>query len=247
MSLFVISDLHLSTNASTNKSMEVFGKRWKNYVERIENNWKQLVSPEDTVVIPGDISWAMTLEEAREDFAFLDALPGQKIIGKGNHDFWWSTQAKIDKFFAENHFDTIRCLHNNAHFAEGFFICGSRGWYNDPDIHSIPSGTDYDKIVRREAMRLEASFAFADKNFPDNNAEKLVFLHFPPIFQDFRCEEIIEVLKAHHIKRCFYGHIHGPRNFPISFSEEGITFSLVAADQIEFLPRHVPFSSILEK
>lgn len=241
MSLFVISDLHLSTGAGTDKSMEVFGKRWKNYVERIETNWKQLVSPEDTVVVPGDISWAMTLEEARDDFAFLNSLPGQKIISKGNHDFWWATQAKIDAFFAEHHFDTIRCLHNNAHFAEGFLICGSRGWYNDPDINSIPSGTDYEKIVRRESMRLEASLTFAEKNFPDSGAEKLVFLHFPPIFQDFRCEEILAVMKKHNVQRCFYGHIHGPRSFPLTFLDDGITFSLVAADQIEFIPRHIPF------
>ncbi len=239
MSLFAISDLHLSTAKETNKSMEVFGKRWQNYVERIKSNWEKLISPEDTVVIPGDISWAMTLDEARDDFAFLDSLPGTKIIGKGNHDFWWATQAKIDKFFAENHFTSIRCLHNNAHLAEGFVICGSRGWYNDPTIGSIPSGTDYDKIVRREVMRLRASLEYAVANFGDTDAEKLVFLHFPPIFKGFRCEEILAVLREYGIKRCYYGHIHGGSDLPLSFVDEDITFTLISADLVGFLPRHI--------
>ncbi len=239
MSLFAISDLHLSTDEKTNKSMEVFGKRWQNYVERIQKNWTDLVTENDTVVIPGDISWAMTLEEAKEDFSFLNSLPGNKIIGKGNHDFWWATQAKIDKFFAENGFDTISCLHNNAHFAEGFLICGSRGWYNDPTIGSIPSGTDYDKIVRREVMRLTASLEYAEKNF-ETDAEKLVFLHFPPIFRGFRCEEILDVLKEHGVKRCFYGHIHGTSELPMTFEDGGITFTLISADLVGFIPKHIP-------
>ena len=241
MAIYTIADLHLSINDQTNKSMEVFGSRWNGYVEKLEQHWKNTIQENDTVIIPGDISWAMTLDEARNDFAFLNSLPGTKIIGKGNHDFWWATQAKIDAFFAENHFDTIRCLHNNAYLAEGLLICGSRGWYNYPDINSIPSGTDYEKIVRREAMRLEASLAYAEQSFPESQAEKLVFLHFPPIFQGFRCEDILAVMKTHGVKRCFYGHIHGPNNFPQTFSDDGITFSLIAADQMEFIPRHVPF------
>ena len=107
MSVFAISDLHLSLNSSTNKSMEVFGRRWQGYVNKLENNWRALVSEEDTVILAGDISWALSTEEAKEDFRFLHELPGKKIIGKGNHDFWWQTMNKLSAFKEQNGFSDI--------------------------------------------------------------------------------------------------------------------------------------------
>ena len=241
MALYVLSDLHLSTNQKTNKSMEVFGPRWKNYMERIEQNWGRLVTPLDTVIIPGDISWAMTLDEAKDDFAYLDALPGTKIISKGNHDYWWATQAKAYAFFEKNQYHTIRLLHNNAFAVEDFMICGSRGWFSDENIGNIPQGTDYHKIVSREAIRLRLSLTEAVKLDGENGAarEKLVFLHFPPVFREFCCEEILAVLHEFGIRRCFYGHIHGVYDIPGTFTHDGIEFTMVSADFLDFIPLHI--------
>ena len=240
MSIFTIADLHLSTNASTNKSMEVFGKRWRDYVEKLKRNWNAIITPNDTVILPGDISWAMTLAEAREDLLLLDSLPGNKIIGKGNHDFWWATLKKTETFFEENEIHSIRCLYNNAYLVENLVICGSRGWFNDESLNGIPENTDYEKIVKREAMRLRLSLEDG-KQYPEE-LERVVFLHFPPVFREFRCEEILNVLKEYGVKQCFYGHIHGCYDQPSSFMEDGITFSLISADYLNFTPKKI-FSS----
>lgn len=242
MAVYVLSDLHLSINQKTNKSMEVFGSRWHGYTDRMEANWKRLVEPSDTVIIPGDISWAMTLDEAVEDFAFLDSLPGTKIIGKGNHDYWWATKTKVDAFFEKNEFHSIRLLHNNAFAVEDFLICGSRGWFNDENGNNVPTGTDYHKIVNREAIRLRISLTEAQKldETESTSREKLVFLHFPPVFREFRCQEILDVLQEFHVQRCFYGHIHGVYDMPSSFVEDGIKFTMVSADYLSFTPLHIP-------
>lgn len=234
MAVFVLSDLHLSTNQNTDKSMEVFGNRWQNYMNRIKTNWNRLVDPCDTVIVNGDISWAMTLEEAKSDFEFLNSLNGTKIISKGNHDFWWSTLSKINVFFEENKFDTIKILHNNAHIAEDFIICGSRGWYNDDKISTMPKTADYQKIVSREAARLRMSLKAGETL--DSEHEKLVFLHFPPVWGDFVCEEIIEVLKEFDVKRCYFGHIHGLYEIPHSFVFDDIKFIMTSADFLNFTP-----------
>ena len=154
MSLFVIADLHLSLNGE--KPMDVF-RGWHNYVERLEDNWRRVVQEGDTVVIAGDISWAMKLEDAVQDFQFLHSLPGEKILLKGNHDYWWSTRSKIDQFLAEHGFFDMKVLHNCAYQVEGKALCGTRGWlYN--------SATAEDKkIVAREAGRLSMSMAEAKK------------------------------------------------------------------------------------
>ena len=149
MSLYVISDLHLSTNTVTNKSMEKFGTKWKDYHQKLEKYFKAIINEDDTIVIPGDISWAMTLEEAKNDFKFLDSLPGTKIIGKGNHDFWWTTATKINTFFEENDIKTIKLLHNNAYLLEDCIICGSRGWFYDEKQQKTVGDVDYEKIVAK--------------------------------------------------------------------------------------------------
>ena len=240
MALYALSDLHLSNN-KTNKSMEVFGSRWKNYMERIEQNWRHLVEPTDTVIIPGDISWAMTLEEATEDFAYLDSLPGNKIISKGNHDYWWATQTKVYAFFEKHDYHSIKLLHNNAHEVENFLICGSRGWFSDEALGNIPEGTDYQKIVAREAIRLRISLEEAERINQQNGSkkEKLVFLHFPPVFRDFCCREIVSVLKEFDVRRCFYGHIHGVYDVTGTFEHNGIQFTMVSADYRDFIPLHI--------
>ncbi len=157
MAIYTIADTHLSL--TTDKPMDIFGSRWENYIEKLTNGWKSAVTDEDTVVIPGDISWGMNLEEALEDFRFLESLPGKKLLGKGNHDYWWTSLTKMNAFFEENGLTTLKFLYNNAYSCEDINICGSRGWYVDKN--NSPKNTDYDKIVSREAARLELSLSAA--------------------------------------------------------------------------------------
>ena len=237
MSLYVISDLHLSTNQTTNKSMEKFGTKWKDYHSKLEKYFKAIINDDDTIIIPGDISWAMTLDEALSDFKFLDSLPGTKIIGKGNHDFWWSTATKINSFFEANEINSIKLLHNNAYLVEDCIICGSRGWFYDEKQQKTVGDVDYEKIVAREAQRLEISINEALKIKQENPPLPiLVFLHFPPIYSDYICEPILNVLKKYNIETCFYGHIHNNYFLPRQFEYDGISFTMVAADYLNFAP-----------
>ena len=238
MALFTISDLHLSTLESTNKSMEVFGRRWDGYMTRLKNNWSRLVTDDDVVVIPGDVSWALSLEEAVSDLKFIDSLPGKKILGKGNHDFWWCTMKKHTALFERENIKTISFLFNNAHETEDFIIAGTRGWYYDEDAKNAPSGTDFIKLTNREALRLKTSIIEA-KKLKEQSPEKeiIVFMHFPPFFQGKESEGLIEILLEHGIKRVYFGHIHGNYTLPPSFEYKGITMTLISADYIEFIPK----------
>lgn len=237
MSLYVISDLHLSTNASTNKSMEKFGARWKDYHEKLEKGFRALITDDDTVIIPGDISWAMTLDEALSDLKFLDSLPGTKIISKGNHDFWWSTATKINSFFEENDIKTVKLLHNNAYLLEGCVICGTRGWFYDEKQQKATGNVDYEKITAREAQRLELSVKAAIELRGEASTLPIIaFLHFPPVYNDFICPKILDVLKKYGIKQCYYGHIHNNYAIPRSFEFDGISFIMSSADYLNFKP-----------
>lgn len=203
--------------------MTVF-RGWENYVERIEANWKRLIKPCDTVVLPGDLSWGLKLTDAYEDFLFLNELPGKKILLKGNHDLWWSTVKKVNNFFEENQFDTISLLFNNAIAVENRVICGTRGWFYDEGEDS--------KIRKREVGRLKMSLEAADKL----NGEKTVFLHYPPVYGEYVCRDILAVLHEYSIKTVYHGHIHGS-GFHNAVSEfEGISFKLISADCIDFTP-----------
>jgi predicted phosphohydrolase len=229
VAVFVLADLHLSL--TSDKPMDVFNGRWQNYQDKIRQRWLTLVKYGDTVVIPGDISWAMTLEDAVADLKWLDDLPGEKIISKGNHEYWWSTATKIHKAFEENSISSIKLLHNNALRAENFAICGTRGWFTESNA---PKNSDYDKIVARECQRLRRSLECARADYPE--LERLVFLHFPPALEGFVCPEIIEVMKEFEVKRCFFGHIHGNYNLPKSFVYEGIQMRLISSDFLDFYP-----------
>ena len=233
MSLFAIADLHLSLG--TDKPMDDF-PGWSGYVERLEQNWRAIVRPTDTVVIAGDVSWGMTLDEARADFAFLQALPGRKLLLKGNHDYWWTTRRKMDAFFAENGFDTLHILHNNHYLVEGICVCGSRGWLFD-------QGEPADqKVIAREAGRLEASIQSAG----DIPEEKVVFLHYPPVYGEQLSPEIIEVLLRHKIRRCYYGHIHGTGcSYAFNGNYMGIEFRLISADHLGFDPVRIETPGVI--
>lgn len=240
MSIYVIGDLHLSTNAHTNKSMEKFGRRWMDYMEKIRKNWTAVVNPEDTVVIPGDISWAMNLDEALDDFLYIESLPGQKLIGKGNHDFWWTTNQKMTRFFEEHHISSIRILNNNAYRVENSILCGTRGWFLDEKQQVAVGEVDYAKIINREVIRLRLSLDEAVKLQKDTCEQEgvslpiAVFLHFPPVWLDFVCREFVDVLHEYGIKECYFGHIHGMYNIPRSFDFEGISFTLASSDFLNF-------------
>ena len=241
MSLFVIADLHLSTLDETDKSMEVFGRRWERYTERLEANWRHLISEDDTVVIPGDISWALSLAEARMDLAFLNSLPGKKILGKGNHDFWWCTMKKHQAFFEENGIDSIEFLFNNALETEDFIIAGTRGWFSDEDAMKTTTDADFEKLRARELLRLGASLRAAKQlQSEENPKEILVFTHFPPIWAENTNEEFIDLLQEYGVKRVYYGHIHGQYSIPPSFVYRDILFTIVSADYLQFIPLHIP-------
>lgn len=236
MSIFVIADLHLDTE-SNQKSMEVFGNRWINYVYKLQKNWERLITEHDTVVIPGDISWALTLSEAIPDLRWIECLPGKKILMKGNHDFWWSTASKMNKMFEEQNFSSIQLLSNNAIEVENYIIAGSRGWFTDRSMQSASQTVDYQKIINREVIRLKMSLDHAKKLQAESQKEILVFLHFPPIWSDFICEEILALLKEYGITRCFFGHIHSCYTAPASFVHDGIQFRIISADYLDFIPQ----------
>lgn len=225
MALYTIGDLHLSLG--TNKPMDDF-KGWDNYVDRLERNWRAVVELEDTVVVAGDISWGMTLEEAAPDFDFLQSLPGKKLLLKGNHDYWWTTRRKIDTFFEDNHFDTLRILHNDAAAVEDTWaVCGTRGWFYDAEA-------DADKrVLSREIGRLRLSAAAA-RAF---DLPLVGFLHYPPVFGDSVCAEMMQALREEGITRCYYGHIHGA-GIRKAFNGvmQGIEMKLISADALSFVP-----------
>lgn len=223
MSIFTIADLHLSLGGQ-DKPMDVF-RGWQDYVSRIEANWRALIAPGDIVVLPGDISWAMRLEDAMEDFAFLQSLPGDKILLKGNHDYWWSTMSKMETFLQKNGFDTISILNNNCFFAGGYAICGTRSWLFDV-------GQEHNaKIMNRELGRLRASLEAA------GDAEKLVFLHYPPMYPSGNADEVVAMLAEFGVKECYYGHLHGASILgAIEGEVDGVRYRLVSADGLRFCP-----------
>lgn len=225
MALFVLSDPHLSLGCD--KPMDVFGG-WQNYVERLSGAWKRLVAPTDTVVLPGDISWAMKLEHCTEDFRFLQQLPGRKILGKGNHDYWWTTMNKMQTYLAQNGFDTLSFLFNNAPLYDDLALCGTRSWFFD-------GKQEHDeKILNRELGRLRMSLEAA------GDREKLVFLHYPPIYGTNRAQEILDMLQQYGVRECYFGHLHGSAAAGAWQGEaEGIRFRLVSADALNFCPLRI--------
>lgn len=237
MAVFVIADLHLSTAERTQKSMEVFGPRWKDYAERLRQNWCRLVAPQDTVVVAGDISWALTLEEALEDLRFLNALPGKKVLMKGNHDFWWNSLKKMNTLCETEGLDTLTFLHNSATVAEDFLIFGTRGWFYGEEGEAGEG--DIPRLIAREALRLDLSLG-ALKKLQAQHPEKeaIAFFHFPPLWGGVACEAFTAKLEEAGIQRCYFGHIHGAHK--ISTTRNGVTYTLVAADALSFIPLHIP-------
>lgn len=225
MSLFAIGDLHLSLSAD--KPMDIFGPRWENYVEKIKKGFSALTE-DDVCVLCGDISWGMSLEEALADFWFIEALPGKKILVKGNHDYWWTSAAKMTAFFEKNGLKTLSILHNNAYsYGETAAICGTRGWFYEPGR----SAAHDKKLIEREALRLEASLKAAGER------DKYVFLHYPPKYGAYGCPELLALLRQYGAKVCCSGHLHG-ESLRLAFNGpwDGTRHINVSGDGIFFRP-----------
>ena len=224
MALYAIGDLHLCLGAP--KPMDIFGGAWVGYMEKLAQGI-QKIRPEDTTVLMGDLSWALDLEHAGADFAWIDKIPGRKIILKGNHDYWWSTAAKFYKFCQQNGFQDQWILNNNCYEYDGWAICGTRGWFFEEER----SGQHDEKVFKRELCRLEASLKAA------GDLPKMVFLHYPPRYKGYTCEPILELLKQYDVRKCYYGHLHGASH---GLAQEGlwdgIEFKLLSADRLNFQP-----------
>ncbi len=225
MALYCISDLHLSLGAD--KPMDVF-PGWDGYVDKLKHNWISTVKPEDTVVVAGDISWAMKLDETYEDLKFLNDLPGKKILIKGNHDYWWATAKKINDFFVKNKFDTLSIIFNSAVCVDGIWICGSRGWMNSPQEEADK------KIYLREVQRFKTSV----DAIPNDAKDIVAFLHYPPVYGTSEAKEFVNILIERNIKKCYYGHIHGSEAAKkvLNKNYKGIEFKLISCDYIDFCP-----------
>lgn len=226
MALYAIGDLHLSLKAD--KSMEVFGEAWKDYVNRIAASLSVL-RPEDTLILDGDTSWGMSMEEAEADFRFLEQFPGKKLLVKGNHDYWWTTVNKMSGFFAEKGLTSFAFLHNNCHLYGEYALCGTRGWFQE-EHQKAPDA----KVLNREVLRLETSLRAA------GDRPILCFLHYPPLYKGYQCPEILALLEKYRVRACYYGHLHGPvirRRF--EGEQAGTDFSLVSADYLEFAPKKI--------
>ena len=224
MALYAIGDLHLCLGAP--KPMDIFGGAWVGYMDKLKEGMS-VIGPEDTTVLLGDLSWALDLQSSQADFAWINEIPGRKIILKGNHDYWWSTAAKFYKFCQESGFSDMFVLNNNHYEYDGWAICGTRGWFFEEDR----GGTHDEKVFRRELIRLETSLKSAgDKN-------KMVFLHYPPRYRGYECREIIELLERYEVRRCFYGHLPSESHkLAVEGLWGGVEYRLVSADYIGFKP-----------
>ena len=210
MSLFAIADTHLSLG--TNKPMDSF-PGWNDYVQRLEKNWNNILTDSDTVVFAAD-------------FDFLNKLNGRKIIVKGNHDYWWNTATKMNKFIESNKFDSIKILHNNSYTVNNISVCASRGWMFESDEEHD------EKILNREVNRLKMSLDSAECE------QKLVFLHYPPVTVNSECREILNLLNEYGIKKCYYGHLHGMAvKYAVEGEIDGIDFNLISCDRLKFTPK----------
>ena len=229
MSIYVIGDLHLSFSAD--KPMDIFGMNWENHAEKLKENWISKVKENDSVILPGDFSWATYLEETYKDFEFLNSLPGRKILSKGNHDYWWTTVTSMKRFLKENHFENIDFLYNNAFLIEDKIITGTRGW-----INTWKSQDNY-KILKRENERLKISKNKGMSDFGEDK-EIITFIHYPPFYKESEVPEEIDftkTLKKYNIKKCYYAHLHGESH---KDAQEGvfddIEFKLISSDYLNF-------------
>lgn len=226
MKVFAIGDLHLSGEPEA-KPMDIFDKAWSGHWDKVSSNWQETVLPDDLVLIAGDTSWALNLQEAMFDLNRIAALPGHKIIVRGNHDYWWSTVGKMRKVFAER----LLFLQNNFYAFGSIAVCGTRGW-------EFPiAGNEYyteadEKIFIRELLRIENSLQQADMA---GYKDKILLLHYPPLLADGNVGAITELCTRYGVKKCLYGHLHGAAH-QLAYNGRycGTEYQLVSADFVQF-------------
>ena len=227
MAIYAISDLHLSTDPRINKPMDRYGGAWVNHKENLEKNWKAMIKAEDTVLVAGDISWGLKLEEAMMDLEFINSLPGHKIISKGNHDLWWGGIKKLNKLF-----DNITFLHNTTVIVGDVAICGTRGW-------NCPGSEDFDqadeKIYKREILRLEMSIKMAIEG---GHEDIIGMLHYPPTNDKKQPSEFSRLFEQYGIKTVIFGHLHGEnaKRNNNDYIFNGVSYRLVSLDKLECIP-----------
>ena len=225
MAIYVIGDLHLSF--STNKPMDIFGRNWQNYEEKIKKDWLLKVKPEDTVILPGDFSWAMYLDETEKDSEFINNLPGKKILLKGNHDYWWTTVTSMRKYIKEENFENIDFLYNNSYEIENKIIAGTKGWNISEEQEDI-------RLTKREVARLELSIKSGIEKY-GNDKEIIVFMHYPPLTKTNIDTDYTRLMKKYGIKRCYYGHLHANSiKDAVEGNVDGIEYKLVSSDGLDF-------------
>ena len=225
MAIYVIADLHLSF--SQDKPMSIFGENWEGHSEKIKNNWISKVKQEDTVVLPGDFSWAMYLQDTYKDFEYLNSLPGKKLLLKGNHDYWWTTVTNMRNFLEENKFKNIDFIYNNSYLVENKILTGTRGW-------NLLDTENSSKMIKRESIRLQLAIEDGIKKYGDDK-EIIVFMHYPPISNTNKKSDFLKILKQYDIKRCYYGHLHGKSHQDaVEGIVDGIEFKLISADYLNF-------------
>lgn len=227
MSIYAIADLHLSFSPEVEKPMDLFGNAWRNHAERLKQNWLELIKTEDTVIIPGDISWGLRISEAIPDLDWIDALPGKKVIFKGNHDLWWQSISKLNDMYESIHF-----VQNTAYEVEGYYICGSRGWIGPGHDDFKPSD---EKIYNRELMRIKMSLDDAKRQ----GAEKIIgVLHYPPSAGNTAGSSITDMFTEAGAEQVIYGHLHGPDSHRCGLKGRynGVEYKLVALDYLNCRP-----------
>ncbi len=227
MKIFAISDLHLST--SCDKPMDVFGGHWENYIQKIEDNWKASVADDDLVLIAGDISWAMKLEEVHDDLKWIEALPGKKIIIKGNHEYWWKSISAVREILPES----IMAIQNDAVKIGDYIFCGTRGWAV-PEDGKEQSEEDL-KIYKREVERLKLTLMFA-KNLKQNNEKIVALIHFPPFNSTKTQNEFMTLFEEYGVEKVVFGHIHGYTNCELYNNINGVEYYFTSCDHIKNNP-----------
>ncbi len=225
MAIYTISDLHLSLGMD--KPMNIFGDNWENHDQKIKANWNKKVKQNDLVLLPGDFSWAMYIEDAKKDFEYLNELPGTKLLLKGNHDYWWESLTKMRKFLEENNFKNIDFIYNNSYIWEDKIIVGTRGWSEQEE--------NAEKIIRRENLRLELSIEDGVQKF-GKDKEIIVCMHYPPFNKYEKLElNFIKTMKQYNVKTCIYGHIHGEATKEAKQGKiDGIQFIMASSDYTNF-------------
>ena len=227
MALYAISDLHLAF--TTDKPMDIFGAKWLKHDEKIKENWIKKITDEDTVLIAGDISWSMRSDESKVDLDWIDALPGKKIISKGNHDYWWGGISKLNRMYENTKF-----LQNNFYTYEDYAICGSRGWI----LEGSDRFTEKDKkIFDREIIRLKLSL---DKAKEAGYENIVVMIHYPPMNEKRENSAFNNLFKEYGVKKVIYGHLHGPSLANVLNGEhEGIEYLMTSCDFLDFDPKRI--------